>query len=70
MGHKDFNARPLGAEPECLLKLLGTNDPPNNPQGCAPGKRSTPRGIQVPEGTRATVLLFAPCNTTVEEPTL
>jgi hypothetical protein len=60
LGHKGSNAGPLAAETECLVKLLGTNDPSDNPRGDAPEKSSTPRAIQVPEGTPVKVLLFAP----------
>ena len=59
MGRKGSNAGPLAAETECLVKLMGTSDPSKNPQGEAEAK-STPRAIQVPEGTHVKVLLFAP----------
>jgi hypothetical protein len=60
LGRKGSNAGPLAAETECLVKLFGANDPAKNPQGEAPEKSSTPRAIQVPEGTPVKVLLFAP----------
>jgi hypothetical protein len=60
LGHKGSNAEPLAAETECLVKLLGTNDPSKNPRGEGPEKSSTPRAIKLPEGTPVKVLLFAP----------
>ena len=60
LGHKGSNAEPLAAETECLVKLLGTNDPSKNPTGYPPEKTSPPRAIQLPEGTPVKVLLFAP----------
>lgn len=60
MGHKGSNAEPLAAETECLVTLLGTNDPSKNPRGDATGKNRSPRTIKVPEGASLKVLLFAP----------
>jgi hypothetical protein len=60
LGHKGSNAGPLAAETECLVKLLGTNDPSKNPRGDAPEKSSAPRAIALPAGTPMKVLLFAP----------
>jgi len=60
LGHKGSNAGPLAAETECLVKLLGTNDPSKNPRGDAPEKSSAARAITLPAGTPVKVLLFAP----------
>lgn len=60
LGHKGSNAEPLAAETECLVKLLGTNDPSKNPRGDSSEKSSPPQAIQLPEGTPVKVLLFAP----------
>jgi hypothetical protein len=60
MGHKGSNAGPLAAETECLVKLLGTNDPSKNPRGDSSEKSSPPQAIKLPEGTPVKVLLFAP----------
>jgi hypothetical protein len=60
MGHKGSNAEPLAAETECLVKLLGTNDPSKNPRGDALEKSGPPRAITLAAGTPVKVLLFAP----------
>ena len=60
MGHNGSNAGPLAAETECLVKLLGINDPSRNPRGDTPEKSGPPRAITVPEGTPLKVLLFSP----------
>jgi hypothetical protein len=60
LGRKGSNAEPLAAETECLVKLLGTNDPSKNPQGDAAEKSSPARAIKLPKGTPVKVLLFAP----------
>jgi hypothetical protein len=60
LGHKGSNAGPLAAETECLVKLLGTNDPSKNPRGDAPEKSNSARAITLPAGTPVKVLLFAP----------
>jgi hypothetical protein len=60
MGHKGSNAEPLAAETECLVKLLGTNDPSKNPRGDSLGKSSPRQAIKLPVGTPVKVLLFAP----------
>ena len=60
LGHAGSNAGPLAAETECLVKLLGTNDPSKNPRGDSSEKSSPPQAIQLPEGTPVKVLLFAP----------
>jgi hypothetical protein len=60
LGHKGSNAGPLAAETECLIKLLGTNDPSKNPRGDPLEKSSPLRAIQLPEGTPVKVLLFSP----------
>jgi hypothetical protein len=60
LGHKGSNARPLAAETECLVKLLGTNDPSRNPRGDTPEKSNSARAIPLPAGIPVKVLLFAP----------
>ena len=60
MGHAGSNAGPLAAETECLVKLLGTNDPSKNPRGEAPEKSNSARAITLPAGTPVKALLFAP----------
>jgi hypothetical protein len=60
LGHKGSNAGPLAAETECLVKLLGTNDPSKNPRGDAPEKSNSAPAIPLPAGTQVKVLLFAP----------
>lgn len=60
LGHKGSNAGSLAAETECLVKLLGTNDPSKNPRGDAMEKTNSPAPIKVPEGAPLKVLLFAP----------
>jgi hypothetical protein len=60
MGHKGTNAQPLAGETECLVKLLGTNDPSKNPRGEPLDKTNPPRAIQLPQGTLVKVLLSAP----------
>jgi hypothetical protein len=60
LGHKGSNAGPLAAETECLVKLLGTNDPSKNPRGDAPEKSNSARAITLPAGTPVKALLFAP----------
>lgn len=60
LGHKGSNAEPIAAETECLVKLLGTTDPSNNPRGNPPETSSPAGAIKVPEGTPVKVLLFTP----------
>jgi len=60
LGRKGSNAGPLAAETECLVKLLGTNDPSKTSRGDAPEKSSPARAIKLPQGTPVKVLLFAP----------
>ena len=60
LGHKGSNAGPIAAETECLVKLLGANDPSKNPRGDAPDNSSSPRTVTLPTGTPVKVLLFAP----------
>lgn len=60
MGHKGSNAEPLAAETECLVKLLGTNDPSKNPRG-EPSENSSPlHDVKLSRGTPVKVLLSAP----------
>jgi hypothetical protein len=60
LGHKGSNAGPLAAETECLVKLLGTNDPSKNPRGDPLEKSSPQQAIKLAEGTPVKVLLFSP----------
>lgn len=60
MGHKGSNAEPLAAETECLVKLLGTNDPSKNPRGESSQNSGPPRDLKLTSGTLMKVLLSAP----------
>jgi hypothetical protein len=60
MGHKGSNAEPLAAETECLVKLLGTNDPSKNPRGEPSENSGPPRDLKLARGTLMKVLLSAP----------
>lgn len=60
MGHKGSNAEPLSAETECLVILLGTNDPSKKPRGEPSEDSGPPRDLKLTRGTLMKVLLSAP----------